>query len=91
MIRLYAVTKRVAPAGAPQMNRREPAGVPLRRDGAGLSARSPKNCFIPWRSSVRMGLTIRDGGEIARTEATVDRVYKTRAALGGGGLKAPDY
>ena len=32
-----------------------------------------------------MGLTIREGRKIARTEATIDRVYRGRAARGGGG------
>jgi hypothetical protein len=64
---------------------------PLGRRGPGRENRRRINCPTTWPSPVRMRLTIRDGEEIARTGETVDRVYKSRTALGGGGLKAPDY
>jgi len=35
-----------------------------------------------------MGLTLREGRKIARTEATIDQVYPGRPAMGGGGVKA---
>jgi hypothetical protein len=34
-----------------------------------------------------MGLTLREKRKIARTEATVDRVYPGQVAIGGGGVK----
>ena len=64
----------------------ETAGEPQvsRLGAAGRGSKTAAQKIVPsGRSSVRMGPTIREGIEIARTEATVDRVYPGRAAWDG--------
>jgi hypothetical protein len=68
----------LGPAEEPRLYRWGTAEVPqgnrLDAGGRGSKTAAPK-IVPPGRSSVRMGLTIRDGLEIARTAATVDRVF----------------
>ncbi len=69
-------------AEEPLARRRAPALAPRVKGGNP----QPPKIARPGRSSVRMGLTLREGKKIARTKVTIDRVVQA-GARGGCGVR----